>query len=601
MFKPIIDVLKYIKIFELYLGVRVYFIFALSIIASFFEGIGILMLLPLLQSLDNNSGNIEQGGVINDFLYSLISFLGFDESILSILIIIASAFLIKGLITFFALGVRAFLIGQLLKEIKVKLFDLYSKMSYKYFSSKNSGDFINLINEQPTQSLEAFKQLTILGSQLINTIVLMSLAFIITFSFGIMALLLGVVLLVLFLKMNSFVQNLSRIAAKENGILTKWLIQALHGYKYLTSTSQINLLKKRINSSISVLIGTQIKSGIAGAFTQSVREPIAVMFIVVIIYFQIFIFGLRLEPILVSIALFYRALNSTLAVQSAFQGTFQYIGSMELVHNEFINQQKNKSNDGNESIIKFSKKIRFDDVSFKYDNSNTNALQNISFSIENKSTIAIVGESGSGKTSLADLITLLNSGYTGNIFIDGLDAKKIKKSTWRNQIGYVSQDTLIFDDTISNNISMWGGDMSKDLKLRTRIENAAKKANILDFINSLPDGFNTKVGDRGVLLSGGQKQRIFIARELFRQPKILILDEATSSLDSESEKSIQESIESLKGEITVVIIAHRLSTIKNVDKIYLLENGKIVESGKYSELKNNINSKFSKLVNLQIL
>jgi subfamily B ATP-binding cassette protein MsbA len=325
------------------------------------------------------------------------------------------------------------------------------------------------------------------------------------------------------------------------------------------------------------------------------------MFIVVIIYFQIFIFGLRLEPILVSIALFYRALNSTLAVQSAFQGTFQYIGSMELVHNEFINQQKNKSNDGNESIIKFSKKIRFDDVSFKYDNSNTNALQNISFSIENKSTIAIVGESGSGKTSLADLITLLNSGYTGNIFIDGLDAKKIKKSTWRNQIGYVSQDTLIFDDTISNNISMWGGDMSKDLKLRTRIENAAKKANILDFINSLPDGFNTKVGDRGVLLSGGQKQRIFIARELFRQPKILILDEATSSLDSESEKSIQESIESLKGEITVVIIAHRLSTIKNVDKIYLLENGKIVESGKYSELKNNINSKFSKLVNLQIL
>ncbi len=601
MFKPIIDVLKYIKIFELYLGVRVYFIFALSIIASFFEGIGILMLLPLLQSLDNNSGNIEQGGVINDFLYSLISFLGFEESILSILIIIASAFLIKGLITFFALGVRAFLIGQLLKEIKVKLFDLYSKMSYKYFSSKNSGDFINLINEQPTQSLEAFKQLTILGSQLINTIVLMSLAFIITFSFGIMALLLGVVLLVLFLKMNSFVQNLSRIAAKENGILTKWLIQALHGYKYLTSTSQINLLKKRINSSISVLIGTQIKSGIAGAFTQSVREPIAVMFIVVIIYFQIFIFGLRLEPILVSIALFYRALNSTLAVQSAFQGTFQYIGSMELVHNEFINQQKNKSNDGNQSIIKFSKKIRFDDVSFKYDNSNTNALQNISFSIENKSTIAIVGESGSGKTSLADLITLLNSGYTGNIFIDGLDAKKIKKSTWRNQIGYVSQDTLIFDDTISNNISMWGGDMSKDLKLRTRIENAAKKANILDFINSLPDGFNTKVGDRGVLLSGGQKQRIFIARELFRQPKILILDEATSSLDSESEKSIQESIESLKGEITVVIIAHRLSTIKNVDKIYLLENGKIVESGKYSELKNNINSKFSKLVNLQIL
>ena len=147
---------------------------------------------------------------------------------------------------------------------------------------------------------------------------------------------------------------------------------------------------------------------------------------------------------------------------------------------------------------------------------------------------------------------------------------------------------------------MWSGSITNK-KTEQELRDSAKQANILEFIDSLPNGFNTFVGDRGILLSGGQKQRIFIARELYRKPKLLILDEATSALDSESEKSIQKSIESLKGKITVIIIAHRLSTIKNVDTIYLLQKGKITESGTYIELKNNNESKFSKLANLQVL
>jgi len=212
-----------------------------------------------------------------------------------------------------------------------------------------------------------------------------------------------------------------------------------------------------------------------------------------------------------------------------------------------------------------------------------------------------MGLPGSGKTTLADIITLTHKYNSGNMYIDGISANKIKKSSWSSQIGYVSQETLIFDDTIANNITMWQDRMENNKKIEEDIRDAAKQANILEFINSLPDGFNTVVGDRGILLSGGQKQRIFIARELYRKPNLLILDEATSSLDSESEKSIQESIELLKGKITVIIIAHRLSTIKKVDKIYLIDKGKIIEQGSYDELKNNNNSKFSKLASLQVL
>ena len=601
IFRPIYDILRYLKIYQFFLGARIYLIYALSSIASFFEGIGILMLLPLLQSLEGPVNENEINGGVNEILYKLIDALGLSNSVTSILLLISVAFILKAIITFFALGYNAFLIGKLLKEIKIKLFNLYSKMSLNYYSSKNTGDLINIINEQPTKSVEAFKQLTLLGSHLINTIILMTIAFSMTLSFGIMALILGIFLLILFLKMNAYVQNLSRIAAKENGILNKWLIQTLHGFKYLISTSQIRKLEEYINNSISILTSTTIKSGVAGAFTQSVREPIAVVFIMIIVYVQLFVFGLRLEPILVSIALFYRALNSTLAVQSAFQGTFQHIGSMELVYNEFQNQEKNQIIEGKKVIKNFHTEILLDNISFRYSNSAKNTLEKISLKIPNKTSIAIVGESGSGKTTLVDIISLINKPSNGSLRIDGVDSLDINGNKWRENIGYVSQDTIIFDDTIANNISMWNTNPeANNDKQKLAIINAAKQANIFEFIQTLPQGINTRVGDRGILLSGGQKQRLFIARELYRRPKVLILDEATSSLDSESEKYIQNSIESLHGQITLIIIAHRLSTIKNVDIIHLIDNGKLIVSGTYDQLIKN-ESKFKRLVDLQKL
>lgn len=586
--------------FQVYLGLRMYLIYALGIVASILEGIGILMLLPLLQSIDNSNTSSLELGRVNQLMLDIINYIGFSESMISILLLISSAFIFKGIITFGALGLTAYLLGQLLKEIKIKLFSNYSGMSYGYYTSKNSGDLINLINEQPTRALESFKQLSLLGSHLINTIILMSLAFMITFSFGAMAIVFGTIILILFLRMNSYVQNISRVAAKENGILTKWLIQFLYGFKYITSTNQISSLRQYVTRSISVLTSTQIKSGVASAFTQSVREPIAVVFIMAIVYVQIIVFELRLEPILVSIALFYRALNSTLAVQSAFQGTFQYIGSMELVHNEFIRQRNNQSVDGKFKLDKFKDGISIQNISFTYKNSENPVLNSISIDIPIKSSIAIVGESGSGKTTLVDLITLLHYPSSGQIIIDNVTHDKIKKSSWRKQIGYVSQDALIFDDTIANNITMWNTNQ-KQRDMIKKMRYAARQANILEFIDSLPNGFNTIVGDRGILLSGGQKQRLFIARELFRNPSLLILDEATSALDSESEISIQKSIEKLKGKITVIIIAHRLSTIRKVDNIFLFDKGRIIEKGSYNSLKNKDKSRFKELIDLQVL
>ena len=189
--------------------------------------------------------------------------------------------------------------------------------------------------------------------------------------------------------------------------------------------------------------------------------------------------------------------------------------------------------------------------------------------------------------SHVDSVAVLFDGFKTQIVIG--------KNIWRNKIGYISQDTIVFDDTIANNINMWNEDSMGKEKL---IE-VAKQANILDYVNSLPKGFDTQVGDRGVQLSGGQKQRIFIARELYRKPNILIMDEATSALDTKAESKIQKSIENIQGELTIIIIAHRIATIRNVDKLLFIENGEITQMGSYDELKAKSKS-FNSLISNQI-
>lgn len=274
---------------------------------------------------------------------------------------------------------------------------------------------------------------------------------------------------------------------------------------------------------------------------------------------------------------------------------------MELINKEFKNLNLNRIEDGENDINELKKMITLQNISFSYDSSDDYQLKDISLNIPALSSVAFVGESGSGKSTILDVITLLNEPNLGNLIIDDLNSSSIKKESWRQMIGYVSQETIIFDATIGDNISMWSGDYKKNKEIESKIKEAAEKANILDFINNLPDGLDTNVGDRGVLLSGGQRQRLFIARELYKNPLVLILDEATSALDTSSERAIQQSIESLKGYITVIQVAHRLSTIKNVDLIYVLKNGKLIEKGTYKDLTKNQDSNFSKMIELQSL
>jgi len=602
MRNPARDIPHYLSIFQVYLGRRMYLIFGLTLLAALFEGIGILMLLPLLQTLgDEPASAAEVSTGIGVWFQDLLTSLGLQHATIEVLLIITIAFIVKGALTFAAQGYNNYLRSQLLRELKGRLFDAYSRMGYGYYSSRDTGHFTNVINGLTGQMLGAFQSLTNLGGQLVNTLIYLGLAFLVAWRFGLMALALGAGLLVLFRWLNAYVRMLSRKTASESGHLNKLIIQTLHAFKYLTATSQITPLRHEVTASIGRLTGYQIRSGIAGAFTGAVREPIVVTFIMVIVLVQMVFLRQPLEPIIVSILLFYRGLNTVLGMQGVWQNTLTQIGGVEMVRDEFATQCQHQEPDGPRTIGPLSQGIRLQGLHFSYDPQWGDVLKGIDLEIPVRHSVAFVGESGAGKSTLVDLLTLMLKPRLGQVFIDGVPGPEIQLASWRKQIGYVSQETVVFDDSIANNICLWAGDPHKDQLLMERIHEAARQAHIAHFIESLPNGYHTLVGDRGLLLSGGQRQRLFIARELFRQPKLLILDEATSALDSESERAIQLSIDALKGCVTVVIIAHRLSTIRNVDRVYVFDQGRLVEQGGYEELRDAKQSLFGKLIAMQEL
>ena len=268
--------------------------------------------------------------------------------------------------------------------------------------------------------------------------------------------------------------------------------------------------------------------------------------------------------------------------------------STERIFNILENDQQISDN-GKLKDTSFNGLIEFNNVNFSYVD-NQQVLNNISFKINSGESFAIVGPTGSGKTTITNLITKFYEVDTGNILIDGKGINHYTLETVRSKIGVILQDVFLFADTIFNNITLY----NKDITIEN-VENAAKKLEIHDFINSLPGGYTFNVSERGATLSAGQKQLIAFLRVLVNNPDILILDEATSSIDSYSEELLKNATKKITKHKTSIIIAHRLSTIESADKIIYMENGKILESGNHKQLLSIPNGKFKKLYEEQFV
>ncbi|MGE3520238.1 MAG: ABC transporter ATP-binding protein [Vicinamibacterales bacterium] len=598
------DILNYLRVFQSHVGWRMYLVCVLTLAATIAEGFGIVMVLPVLQTLDGAPGTQAAGADAESAaaraLGQVLGSLGITSAA-AMLALIACAFLLKGFATFGASAYTAYLKARFLRQDQMRLMDAYSRMEYLYYAKRNAGHFVSVITAQLAGFYGAFSWFVTFFAGVASATAYFTLALFVAWRFGLGALGIGAILLFVFRALNSRVRELSRKSAKENGHLTGRLIQFLHAFKYLTATQGAGHLQRAVGESMGRLRAYQVRLAVASAFTDSMREPLAVLFVVAIVLVQISVLEQPLAPIMVSIVLFNRGLNSILDLQGSLQKTLGLIGAAEVVTAEFDSQRSHQESDGSREIGPLTTGIEFRDVTFAYDPQIGDVLHGLSFQIHARTTVAFVGESGAGKSTVIDMLSLLLKPTAGSIAIDGVPAADVALRSWRTQIGYVSQETVVFDDTVANNICLWEGDAEHDAALLVRIRDAARRANIDTFIESLPEQYATRVGERGIRLSGGQRQRLFIARELFKQPRLLILDEATSALDSESERAIQASIDAVRGQMTVVIIAHRLSTIRNVDRVFVLDGGRLVEEGSYETLRRQPGSRFGAMVASQSL
>ncbi len=594
------DLLKYLKIYRRYLGRRMYLIFALTVATALAQGFGITLLLPLLRA-SQSGGDPEDMGTAEQYLQAMLETMGIADSMVGILAFIAIVFVGKGALQFAKGGYQGYLQAQLLRELKTKLFDAYSGMDYRYYIQQNAGHFINVINQQVSRFFASFKNFIGFTTEVIRSLSYFWFAFVIAWKFALMALGVGIVLLFLFKYLNSYVRWLSRKRSEEMSTLNKLLVQSLQGLKYIVSTGQTSHLRSGVVESVGRLTEYLFRQRTAGAFTSALREPVSVLLIVGLITVQVTVFGDPITPIFVALLLFHRGMQAIMSIQSQWQGMMDKIGSVEMVDDEFEAVLANQEQSGARRLDSLREGIELRHVHFAYNEEDGDVLQDINIDIPANTTVALVGESGAGKSTLVDLLTLMLKPRTGTVTIDGVTHDEVDLASWRDQIGYVSQETVVFDDTVANNIHLWQGDIEDDSALREQMIDAAERAHADHFIRELPDGYQTVVGDRGVRLSGGQRQRLFVARELFKRPNLLLLDEATSDLDTASEQHIQDSVDALQGEVTVVIIAHRLSTVQNADRVYVLDEGRVTEQGSYQELRMREGGEFREMVEMQSL
>ena len=512
------------------------------------------------------------------------SFIDKDPSFIQIMpILIILIFVFRGIGSFMSTYGMAYVGRSIIRDIRRDMFDKILLRSSSLYDESVTGKLVSKITFDAEQVAEAAtKAVTTVIKDGLTIIGLLSLMFYYSFELSI-GLLLIAPLVGFFLKIMSVkFRSLSRDIQRSMGTITNIVEESIIGHRIIKIFGGKNYEKNTFSSANAYNRERNLKL----IFVQSISIPL--MQLLVAIFLAAIIFFVTSNDYLdeISIGTFMSYLTAMIMMFAPIKRLSEVnvvlqrgIAASESIY-DLLDSKSENIDMIDATNIEGSISISFKNVTFKYPSSQSNVLENINLDISKGETVAIVGKSGSGKTTLLDLIPRLYDPDRGDIYFNTSNIKDINLNKIRAYISYVGQDFTLFNDTIYNNIA-YGELSSHDV---SRVHDAAEFSFASNFINDLPDKFETIVGQNGVLLSGGQRQRIAIARALLKNAPILLLDEATSALDAESEASIQKSLTTLSENKTTLIIAHRLSTVMNADKIIVIENGHVVEQGNHSDL-----------------
>ena len=475
---------------------------------------------------------------------------------------------------------------RLIRDLRNKLYSHFHYLSLSYFNKNKSGELtavlVNDIDNMRNSLSIMFQKLFV---EPINIIILMSLLFIVSTKLALIALLIIPVSGIIIFGISHSIRRRSARSQAQLAGMTSMIAETIGSMRivkaFATKAFEINRFAKETQKYYKLMLRRDRLRFVSSPVSETFGATIAALLLWVGARDVLVIESISSEDflrfILLLFSLFQPLKNLTNVVNELQNG----LASADRVFAIMDIKSDIQDVDNAVEVNDLKNTLSFDNVSFSYGDEKDKVLNNINFQINKGDILALVGPSGAGKSTLVDLIPRFYDTLSGSIKIDGKDIKELKINSLRSLMGIVTQETFLFDDSVKANIAYGVENISDE-----KIKDAAIAANAHEFIKELPDGYNTIIGERGVSLSGGQKQRIAIARAIVKNPPILILDEATSSLDSESEKHVQSAIENLMSERTVFVIAHRLSTVHNANKILVLENGQIVQEGKHDELVN---------------
>lgn len=594
MKKTIKNYFHYFFYFYSYLRYRVFIAFSLSFLVGVLDGFGLAMFIPLLKMSSSDRGEIDSEGLGNlSFLPEFLESIGITLNITNALLIILAFFILKGIMTFIE-GIANVTFQQyFVRKIRITNIDLLNSFSFAEFVKSDSGKIQNTFSGEVERVAMAYKSYFKAIQYGVLVFVYVSFAFAANTKFALIVALGGILTNFLFKWLFRKTKSLSHEYTKNAHNFQSLLIQNVSNFKYLKASGLNIFYGKKLKSNINSIEDVQKKIGVVGAILKALREPLTILVVVIAILIQVKYFETEIGLIILSLLFLYRALTFLMGLQEHWNKFLGVNGSMENM-TEFTNKLKsNKETNGKIKFAGFRNKISLNNIFFNFDA--TNIINDLSVEINKNETIAIIGESGSGKSTLMNILSGLLITNKGEMLVDGINISNLDLHSFRNRIGYIAQEAPVFNDTVFNNITFWADKSDYNIQ---KFNDAIKKAELYDFVYSLPNIEDELMGNNGINISGGQKQRLSIARELYKDVDFLFMDEATSALDGVTEAAIQTNIDKLKGQYTIVIIAHRLATIKNADRIILLKNGKISAIGNFQKLLE-ISNDFRKMTKLQ--
>ncbi len=582
-----------------------------NILYAFFSALSFVALIPMLNVLFDKTPKVDvepvytgifdlQNYIENTINYKVGSAL--EENPLGALTIaialILILFFLKNLFNYLAMFFITFLRNGILKDLRNSLYSKILAQPVSYFTEKKKGDTLARITSDVLEIQHSFLSIMVLIVREPLTIVF---TLIVMFNMNVKL----SIFVLTFIPISGFIissvgkslKKHSQNAQKEQGELLSIVEESLGGLHIIKAFSaEKNFITKFFKSTTSFFnFSNKLLN------RQNLASPLSEFMGIGVIGGLLWFGGSMVlvdktldgTTFIVFITLAYNILTPAKAISKASYAIKKGDAAAERVL-EILDAPNELTDHPNALPINgFNSEVLFDKIGFQYDT--TPVLKAFSLSLKKGQTIALVGQSGSGKTTVANLLNRFYDVQEGSIQIDGIDIKKATTESLRKLIGVVTQDSILFNDSVQNNLLIGNPNATDD-----DVIEAAKIANAHEFIITLPEGYHTNIGDQGNKLSGGQKQRLSIARAVLKNPPIMVLDEATSALDTESEKLVQEALENLMSNRTSLVIAHRLSTIQKADQIVVMQNGEIIEMGTHSELISN-NSNYKKLVEMQSL